>query len=96
LNFDRAYTLGAQIDGSAWGREGDRIGLAYGALSTSSEYRNAGSGGLAGSEKIYELFYAWQANDSLQITPSLQFIDNPSGTGADDLKVWGLRAKLAY
>jgi high affinity Mn2+ porin len=98
LNFDRAYTLGAQIDGSAWGREGDRIGLAYGALSTSSEYRNAGSGGLAksGSEKIYELFYAWQANDRLQITPSLQFIDNPSGTGGDDLKVLGLRAKLAY
>jgi high affinity Mn2+ porin len=98
LSFDSAYTLGAQIDGSAWGREGDRIGLAYGALSTSSEYRNAGSGGVAksGSEKIYELFYAWQANGSLQVTPSLQFIDNPAGTGADDLTVWGLRAKLAY
>jgi hypothetical protein len=98
LNFDSAYTLGAQFDGGAWGREGDRIGLAYGALSTSSEYRNAGSSGVAksGSEKIYELFYAWQANDSLQVTPNLQFIDNPSGTGVDDLMVWGLRAKLAY
>jgi high affinity Mn2+ porin len=97
LNFDRAYTLGTQINGGAWGRENDRVGLAYGALSTSSEYRNAGNGGVAksGSEKIYELFYAWQANDSLQITPSLQFIDNPAGN-ADDLKVWGLRAKLAY
>jgi hypothetical protein len=94
LNFDRAYTLGAQIDGGVWGREGDRLGLAYGALKTSSEYVNAGSG--SGSEKIYELFYAWQANDSLQLTPSLQYIDNPSGSGADDLKVWGLRAKLAY
>ena len=94
LNFDSAYTLGAQIDGGAWGREGDRIGMAYGALSTSSEYRNAGNG--SGSEKIYELFYAWQANDSLQLTPSVQFIDNPSGTGADDLTLWGLRAKLAY
>jgi carbohydrate-selective porin OprB len=94
LNFDSAYTLGAQINGGAWGREGDRIGLAYGALSTSSEYRAIGNG--SGSEKIYELFYAWQANDSLQVTPSLQFIDNPSGTGADDLTVWGLRAKLAY
>ena len=98
LNFDRAYTLGAQFDGGAWGRAGDRIGLAYGALSTSSEYCNAGNGGVAksGSEKIYELFYAWQANDSLQLTPSLQFIDNPSGAGTDDLTVWGLRAKLAY
>jgi high affinity Mn2+ porin len=94
LSFDRAYTLGAQFDGGAWGREGDRLGLAYGALSTSSEYRAANMG--SGSEKIYELFYAWQANDSLQLTPSLQYIDNPAGSGADDLKVWGLRAKLAY
>jgi carbohydrate-selective porin OprB len=93
LSIDSAYTLGAQFDGSAWGREGDRIGLAYGALSTSSEYRNAGSG--SGSEKIYELFYAWQANDSLQITPNLQLIDNPAGAGGD-ITFWGLRAKLAY
>jgi hypothetical protein len=94
LNFDRAYTLGGQVAGSAWGREGDSIGFAYGALKTSSEYRNAGNG--SGSEKIYELFYAWQANDSLQLTPSLQFIDNPAGTGSDDLTVFGVRAKLAY
>lgn len=94
LNFDRAYTLGAQVDGGAWGREGDRIGLAYGALDSSSEFQAAASG--SGSEKIYELFYAWQANDSLQLTPSLQFIDNPAGAGTDDLTVFGVRAKLAY
>lgn len=93
LNFDRAYTLGAQVDGGAWGREGDRIGLAYGALDSSSEFQAAASG--SGSEKIYELFYAWQAND-LQLTPSLQFIDNPAGAGTDDLTVFGVRAKLAY
>jgi len=98
LNFDRAFTLGGKLAGGVWGRENDRIGLAVGALKTSAEYRNAASGGVAksGSEKIYELFYAWQANDHLQITPSLQFIDNPAGTGADDLTVWGLRAKLTY
>ncbi len=64
---------------------------------TIAQLEYAGNGGVvqSGSEKIYELFYAWQANDSLQITPSLQFIDNPAGN-ADDLKVWGLRAKLAY
>ncbi len=93
LNFDRAYTLGGQLAGSAWGRENDRIGMAFGALGTSDEYDNAGSG--SGSEKLYELFYAWQANDVLQLTPSLQFIDNPAGAGGD-VTVWGLRAKLAY
>jgi len=95
LNFDRAYTLGAQIDGGAWGRAGDRIGLAYGALSTSSEYRNAGNG--SGSEKIYELFYAWQANDPFQLSPSVQWISRPAGDStADDIIVLGLRAKLSY
>jgi high affinity Mn2+ porin len=93
LNFDRAYTLGGQLAGSLWGRDSDRIGLAYGALSTSSAYRNAGSG--SGREKLYELFYAWQANDALQITPNLQFIENAAGAG-DDVTVWGLRAKMAY
>jgi len=97
LAFDRAYTLGAQIGGAGWGRESDRIGLAYGALKTSSEYVTAGSGGVAksGSEKIYELFYAWQANDTLQFTPSFQRINNASGTG-DDVTVWSLRAKASF
>jgi high affinity Mn2+ porin len=94
LMFDKAYTLGAQVAGSAWGREKDRIGLAYGALKTSSEYDDAGNG--SGGEKIYELFYAWQANDSLQITPNWQHIDNPAGAGGGDVTVWGMRAKLAY
>lgn len=93
LNFDRAWTLGGQLDGSAWGRENDRIGLAFGALKTSDAYVNAGSG--SGSEKLYELFYAWQANDNLQLTPNLQRIENLAGSGAD-VTVWGLRAKLAY
>jgi len=93
LNFDRTYTLGGQLAGSLWGRDSDRIGLAYGTLKTSAEFRNVSSG--SGSEKLYELFYAWQANDALQITPSLQFIDNPAGAGGD-VTVWGLRAKMAY
>lgn len=93
LNFDRAYTLGGQLSGDIWGRKDDRIGLAFGALSSSSEYRNAGNG--TGSEKIYELFYAWQANDSLQITPSVQRISNAAGSNSD-FTVWGLRAKMSY
>ena len=49
----------------------------------------------SGSEKIYELFYAWQANDTLQFTPSFQRINNASGTG-DDVTVWSLRAKASF
>jgi carbohydrate-selective porin OprB len=94
LAFDQAWTLGAQVGGTGWGRENDRLGLAYGALKTNAEYLNAGTG--SGNEKIYELFYAWQANDRLQITPGYQRIANPSGTGGGEVSVWGLRAKMAY
>lgn len=93
LNFDRGFTLGGQLSGSWWGRQADRVGLAFGHLRTSSEYRAAGSG--PGNERIYELFYAWQPHDHLQFTPSVQRIDNASGTGAS-VTVWGLRAKASY
>lgn len=94
LNFDRAFTLGGQLSGASWGRDDDRIGLAFGTLKTSAEYRNAGSG--SGSERITELFYAWQANKGVQLTPSLQYISNASGTGGGGVTVWGLRAKASY
>lgn len=93
MAFDRGFTLGGQIAGSAWGRESDRIGMAFGTLRASSDYKTVT--GNSGSERIYELFYAWQANDSLQFTPSVQYIDNASGTGAN-VTVWGLRAKASY
>ena len=93
VNFDRAFTLGGQWSGGAWDRETDRIGLAFADLQTSAAYRNAGGG--SGHERSYELFYAWQANEHLQVTPSVQHIGNASGTGVD-VTVWGLRAKASY
>lgn len=93
MAFDRGFTLGGQLSGTLWGRDADRLGMAFGTLRASSEYEAAGSG--SGSERIYELFYAWQPNDTLQFTPSVQYIDNAAGTGAD-VTVWGLRAKASY
>lgn len=94
LPFDKAYTLGAQFGGAAWGRDNDRIGLAFGSLATSDAYRAAGSG--SGSERILELFYALQLNDTVQITPGIQRIDNPAGARTGDQTVWTLRAKAAF
>lgn len=85
-NFNNAWTLGAQINGGYWGREDDRLGLAYGVL-------NATAGG---SEKITELFYAIKLFDSLQITPSIQQISDASATRGADRTVYSLRAKAAF
>ncbi|CAK0748231.1 Carbohydrate porin [Gammaproteobacteria bacterium] len=94
MNFDRAFTLGGQVAGAHWGRENDRVGLAYGELKTSNVYKNAGIG--SGNEKIHELFYALQVNEHLQIMPSIQHIINPSGTHGDDLTVYAMRAKAVF
>ena len=89
--FDRAYTLGAQFDGGLWGRGNDRIGLAAGWLKASDE------SGMTGTEKPVELYYAWQLNDQIQLTPSVQWIRDPGGdTSASNVTVWGLRAKASY
>lgn len=91
LNFDRAFTLGGQLGGAGWGRENDRIGLAYGWLDSTA------AAGASADEQMVELYYAWQINDQLALTPDIQWIRNPAGDGAaDDVTVWGLRAKAAF
>lgn len=88
---DRAFTLGAQFAGAAWGRENDRIGLAYGWMNASDE------SGFDGSERALELYYAWQVNDHLSLSPDVQWIRHPGGDkSADSVTVWGLRAKAAF
>lgn len=95
LTFDRAYTLGAQFGGAAWGRENDRIGVAYGLLKTSDTQKLAQ--GVTGDENMFEVYYAFQLNDNLSLSPDVQWIRNPAGDEtAKDVTVWGLRAKAAF
>lgn len=110
MRFDKALTLGAEIGGSYWGREDDRIGLAAGWADTTKAFRaaapvlDADSDGVAdfgyapdGAEQQYEIYYAWKANDYLELSPDFQWIRNPGGdtTGAD-VAVIGLRATVSY
>ena len=88
---DRAFTLGAQFAGAAWGLENDRIGLAYGWMKASDE------SGYDGSEEVLELYYAWQVNEHLSLSPDVQWIRHPGGDKtAGHATVWGLRAKAAF
>ena len=110
VRFDNAFTLGAQLTGMRWGRENDRVGLAFGWLNTSSGFRAAAptldvnGDGVAdfgykptGAEKDLELFYAWQVNPNLQLSPSLQWIVQPGGDlNAKDIWAIGLRAVAGF
>lgn len=99
--FDRALTLGAELEGTAWGRAADSVGLAVGHLKTSSEYRTdslAVAGYQAsGSEKQTELYYRFKLNDGIDLSPNFQWVRNPGGDGtASTVKVAGVRATLGF
>lgn len=96
LAFDRAFTLGSVIGGAGWGRENDRLGMAVGWLKSSDEYQIANPG-FSGTEKNAELFYVWQFNDQVHLSPSLQWIGRPGADpAAKNVTVLGLRAKFSY
>jgi len=110
VRFNNAITLGTQLAGHSWGREEDRVGLAFGWLNTSAGFRaaapalDADGDGVAdfgysptGAEKDIELYYAWQINANLQISPNLQWIMQPGGDpNAPNIWAIGLRAVAGF
>lgn len=95
VKFDQALTVGAQFGGSQWGRGGDAIGLAAGWLRPSSAYR--ADTGRGKTEEIVELYYRWQLNGQVALTPDVQWVRNPAGDG-DAQSMWfaGLRAAVSF
>lgn len=90
---DRALTLGMEVDGRQWGRGADGLGLALGWLHSSAAYRAAQ--GTGAQEQVWELYYRYQFNDKVQITPDLQWIRHPLAlAGSPAIRVFGVRAKV--
>ncbi len=110
VRFDRALTLGGELGGNLWGRAADSLGLALGALRTSSDFRNdsptidANADAVpdfgyqaGGSEKLVELYYRYKLNSHVELTPDFQWIRQPGGNaGAPTVKVLGLRARVSF
>lgn len=110
MRFNQALTVGAQIEGAYWGREHDRIGLAAGWANTSKAFRaaaptlDADANSMAdfgyaptGAESQFEVYYAWQANEYLELSPDFQWIHNPGGDRSrEDIAIMGLRAKASF
>lgn len=93
--FDRALTLGAEVNGSYWKRGGDSLGIAAGLLRSSQDYRTATA--FSGNERVAELYYRYRINKQFELSPNLQYIGNPAGDGsADAIKILGLRAQINY
>ena len=110
LRFDRALTVGAELAGTPWARAADGLGVAFGSLRTSNDFRtdsqvDADGDGIAelvgyqagGAEAQTEIYYRFKVNSHVEISPNLQWIRSPGGDGtAATIKVAGLRAKVGF
>lgn len=112
LPFDRALTLGGEINGSSWGRGGDALGIAAGWLRAGDDYRVAGGGGdldgdgvapglfaftPSGAEKVAEIYYRYRITSQFELSPDFQYVWNlGANPDANDVAVYGLRAQFSY
>lgn len=110
VQFDRTTTAGVEVGGSYWGRAADALGLAYGDLRASSEFRNQsamldvdGDGQpdlgyqARGSEQLVEVYYRWRIHKQFELSPDFQYIRHPGANREQtSMKVLGLRAQVNF
>jgi high affinity Mn2+ porin len=110
LPVDRALSIGAEFNGSYWGRAGDAIGIGGSWLKSSNALRAAGGSGdldgdgvadfsytPSGAEKVAEIFYRYRISPQFSLTPDLQRIHRAGANpDARNATVVSLRANLAY
>lgn len=101
--FDRALTLGGEVDGAGWGRDGDGIGFAWGWLRSAHDFRRDSAAltdfgyEASGAEQVAELYYRYTVNEQLSLTPDLQFIHRPGADpDADSIYAFGVRALYGF
>ena len=88
------YSFGVQYQGLLEGRDDDVLGIGYarGFFSdrASTTFRDD-------YESVIETYYNTQITRHLSLSPSLQYVANPGGTGStDDAVVVGLRAMMTF
>ena len=111
VRFDRALTMGSEINGAYWSRGGDSLGVAAGFMHASNAYHDAGlhmmdvdgdgvtdfSYTPGGAEKLAEIYYRYRITKQFELSPNFQYISQLGGnTDAASVKIIGLRAQLAF
>ena len=88
------WSFGAQYKGLFDGRDEDVMGLAFGQGFFSDKARGSFS---SDYESVAELYYNLQLTPYANLTPSIQYIANPSGeAGTKDATVFAVRAQLTF
>lgn len=100
-SLQHAVSIGCQFDGQIWGRRQDKACAAFAMVVPSDEFKDS-SDVRDDSENHIELYYSWVVNDHVVISPDLQIIWNPFGSGYivsnvrrdDVITVFGCRAQV--
>lgn len=99
FSLEQAYSLGTRIGGGLWGRAEDSVGLAFGQIFPSGDYKDAGSL-QAKAESHLEAFYSYRVNPHLTLAPDLHVIWAPYGkdaaNGDDTIIVGGIRSQVDF
>ena len=94
---EHGWSAGLQFSGKLYGREDDTFGLAYGMTIIGDDWEDANSEIHAGDEHHIELYYNLKVNDHLNISPDIQWVENPNGDkDNDDVWALGIRAQVSF
>lgn len=97
--LEHAWSAGFAIAGSAFGRDDDNIGFAYGMAMIGDDWKefDSASGIDYTDEGHFEVFYNYAINEHLNISPDVQWVMNANGDkDSDDLFAFGIRAQVSF
>ncbi|MFA5118974.1 MAG: carbohydrate porin [Candidatus Omnitrophota bacterium] len=99
FSLSQSWSIGPQLKGVLWGRAADVLGIGFGQVIPSKQYKRSNSV-LARAESHLECYYNLKVNDHLSLSPDVQVIWQPFGKdasrGDDTLIVGGLRGQIDF
>ena len=99
FSLSQSWSLGPQIKGTLWGRPDDVVGIGWGQVLPSKQYKKANDL-LAKAETHLECYYNFKVNKHLSLSPDVQVIWQPYGkdavNGDDAILVGGMRGQMDF
>jgi len=95
IPFDKVWSCGAQVSGEYWKRRDDAVGLAYGQVILTDDYKRANDH--TANEQYVEAYYRFQLHERFALTGDFQWIQNAGGDSqASDIYIFGLRSQVDF
>jgi len=92
-----AWSAGAVVSGSVWGRDDDVFGVGYGVVMVNKNASDIAAIADSGDEGHLEAYYKVTLSEHLTISPDVQIITNNGGDASTDtITVAGARAQLNF